>query len=108
MMPRLPLDAFLRLYEQNRKYYAVLLGENGDPAFVGKLKQSTKPIIRRAFAHSVQTDEETFEYVLEYVLSAMNGMMSFWINREQPMEAKDLVNLLHELMEKGVMQRLVD
>ncbi|MBU3114416.1 hypothetical protein [Clostridium lacusfryxellense] len=36
----MPLDVFFELYEQNNKYYSVLLGENGDPAFASKLKNS--------------------------------------------------------------------
>lgn len=102
----MPIEAFLELYERNRKYYAVLLGENGDPAFVGKLKASVKPILRQAFGDAAKAEGETFEYMLEYVLSAMIGMMSFWLNREQPMDSKDLMALLSELTEKGVMQRL--
>lgn len=102
----MPMAAFLELYERNRKYYVVLLGENGDPAFVGKLKASVKPILRQTFGDAAKAEGETFEYLLEYVLSAMIGMMSFWLNREQPMDAEDLMDLLSELTEKGVMQRL--
>jgi len=97
----MPLDAFLRLYEQNRKYYAVLLGDNGDPAFAGKLKEATKPIIRQAFTGKSAEDDEKLEYMLEYVLSAMIGTMSFWIRREKPMASADLVHVLKDLTENG-------
>lgn len=44
----IPLNMFLKLYEKNEKYYSVLLGDNGDPAFATKLKNSVKPLLKEA------------------------------------------------------------
>ena len=38
----IPLKNFMQFYENNGKYYSVLLGENGDPAFAAKLKKQIK------------------------------------------------------------------
>ena len=46
------LDRFIRLLAQNAKYYAVLLGENGDPTFVLLLKEAMKPAMRQALSKS--------------------------------------------------------
>ena len=41
-----PIDTFINIYEKNRKYYIVLLGENGDSSFQSKLKRSVKDMLK--------------------------------------------------------------
>lgn len=102
----MPLDMFMTLYEQNSKYYSVLLSENGDPAFAGKLKNSTKPVIKRVFLEKHNIDPIEFDFILEFVLSAMIGVMSYWFRQDKILPAEDLVSLMYDLMENGVMKRI--
>lgn len=37
-----PMGSVIEIYAKYSKYYTVLLGDNGDPAFSGKLKNSIK------------------------------------------------------------------
>lgn len=62
----IPLDMFLKLYEQNSKYYSVLL-DNSDPAFAGKLKNSIKPKLKTALASDYVMDDTELDFILEYV-----------------------------------------
>ena len=102
----MPLDMFMAIYEQNSKYYSVLLGEKGDPAFASKLKNSTKPIIKQAFLDKYDIDPIEFDFILEFILSAMIGIMSYWFMKDKILPAEDLVSLMHDLMENGVMKRI--
>lgn len=102
----MPLNMFLALYDQNSKYYSVLLGDKGDPAFASKLKNSTKPIIQQVFADNPNVDPVELDYILEYILSAMIGIMSYWFRKGKELPAEKLMELMNELMEKGVMKRL--
>lgn len=102
----MPLDMFMTLYEQNSKYYSVLLGDNGDPAFASKLKNSTKPVIKQAFLNKSNIDPVEFDFILEFVLSAMIGIMSHWFRKDKILPAEDLVSLMYDLMENGVMKRI--
>ncbi|MZP30614.1 TetR family transcriptional regulator [Heliobacterium undosum] len=102
----MPLDLFLNLYEQNSKYYAVLLGDKGDPAFASMLKNATKPAIKQALAETHDIDPIELDFILEYVLSAMIGIMSYWYRRDKALPAEDLIGLMHDLMENGVTKRL--
>jgi AcrR family transcriptional regulator len=102
----MPLDMFLALYEQNSKYYSVLLGDNGDPAFASKLKNSTKPVIMQAFLDKNNINPVEFDFILEFVLSAMIGIMSYWFRQGKILPAEDLVTLMYDLMENGVMKRI--
>lgn len=102
----MPLDMFITLYEQNSKYYSVLLGDKGDPAFAGKLKNSTKPIIKQAFLEKYKINPIEFDFILEFVLSAMIGVMSYWFRQDKLLPAEDLISLMYDIMENGVMKRI--
>ena len=102
----MPIDMFMKLYEQNSKYYSVLLGDNGDPAFSSKLKNSTKPLLKQAFSEKYNLDPIEFDFISEYVLSAMIGIMSYWFRHSKVITGEDLIALMQDLMENGVMKRL--
>jgi len=101
----MPIDIFMKLYEQNSKYYSVLLGDNGDPAFASKLKNSTKPILKQVFSGKHGLNPIELDFILEYVLSAMIGIMSYWFRQSKAVTAEELIALIHDLMENGVMKR---
>lgn len=102
----MPLNMFLELYEKNSKYYSVLLGDYGDPAFASKLKHYTKPVIQQGLIGNLQLDPVELDFTLEYVLSAMIGIMSYWFRQDKILPAEDLVALIHDLTQNGIMQRL--
>lgn len=102
----MPLDMFLKLYEQKGKYYSVLLGDNGDPAFASKLKNTIKPALKHSFSENHNLDPTELDFVLEYVLSSMIGIMSYWYRQDKVLPAEDLVALIYDLTENGVIKRL--
>ncbi|MCX7745273.1 MAG: TetR/AcrR family transcriptional regulator [Clostridia bacterium] len=102
----MPLDMFLKLYEKNSKYYSVLLGDNGDPAFASKLKNSIKPTIMEVFADKPNVDLMELDYIMEYTLSAMIGIMSYWFKQTETLTSEKLFELIYRLMEEGVMRQL--
>lgn len=70
----IPFDMFMELYEQNSKYYSVLLGDNGDPAF----------------------------FILEYVLSAMIGIISYWFKKKLWTHLPNDINIILDSWNKMV------
>ncbi len=102
----MPIEVFLVFWEQNSNYYSVLLGDKGDPAFASKLKNSIKPIIMKSLKDKPNIDLEDMEYVLEYTLSAMIGVMSYWFTKENDSYRDKLFKLIHTLMEDGIMKHL--
>lgn len=102
----MPLDVFMAIYEQNSRYYSVLLGNEGDPAFATKLKNSTKPVIKRAFLEKYNMNPIEFDFILEFVLSGMIGIMSYWFREDKILPAEELVSLMYDLMENGIMKRI--
>jgi len=102
----LPMDTFFELYEMNSKYFSVLLGDKGDPAFASKLKSSIKPLIIQEFTNESDDVKKELEYILEYTLSAMIGIMSYWFRQSDRLSNEKLHELINKLMEQGVMKQL--
>jgi AcrR family transcriptional regulator len=108
----MPLEMFVKIYEQNSKYYSVLLGDKGDPAFARKLKNSIKPTLMKVFEHKPNIDQLKMDYIIEYTLTAMIGIMSYWFGQSQQLQSEKLPSdklfeLIHELMEEGVLKQLI-
>jgi len=102
----LSTDLFMDLFEHNRQYYAVLLSENGDPAFASRLKRVIKPILVSFFSGSTNSTNDKLDYTLEYTLSAMIGILSYWISKPDPLPKDELYTLVHQLMQEGSLKSL--
>ena len=99
-------DMFLKQYEQNSKYYSVLLGDNGDPAFASKIKYSIKPLIMHAVSGKVDRNDIELDFILEYILSATIGILSYWFRTNKALAAEELMALMYQLMDNEVMNKL--
>lgn len=102
----IPIDVFLKLYEKNEKYYSVLLGDNGDPAFSSKLKNSIKPMLKETLVTKVKLNDVEFDFILEYILSSMISVMSYWLKNNKILSAEKLISLMNDIMEDGVITLL--
>jgi len=100
-----PIDSFIKLYSSSSKYYTVLLGDNGDPAFAGKIKNG----IKVKLLEQLETSESNMEidYTLEYMLSAMIGILTYWFKNNENISKEDLVKLMYELMNSEGINKLV-
>lgn len=106
-MHGMPMESFIQLFQKNKKYYAILLGDHGDPRFASKLKNSMKPLILKEFTNRQNRNHLELDYVLEYTLSAMIGIMSYWFRQEDKIPNEQLLELIHKLMEQGVTKQLI-
>lgn len=82
--------------EEYGKYYAVLLGDNGDPAFQNKMKDSMKTTLKQKLISCKAMDEQQADFILEYTLSAMIGVFSYWLRLEERPPIEDLLQWMHE------------
>lgn len=105
-MHGMPMDSFVALFQKNEKYYLILLGDHGDPGFASKLKNSLKPLILNEFSNKPNVNQIELDYVLEYTLSAMIGIMSYWFSQKNKLPNEQLLKLINKLMEEGVTRLL--
>lgn len=102
-----PFEALVNVYAEHSKYLAVLLGDHGDPAFHAKIKGSIKPKLKEALIMQGATDDYELDYTLEYALSAMIGVLSYWFNHDSAPSIEKLMELLEGLSSDGVMRKLM-
>jgi AcrR family transcriptional regulator len=103
---QLPIDAFIRMYEKNRKYYIVLFGDNGDSSFQSKIKNTMKAMVKQLLIAQGIADDYELDFTLEYMLSAMIGVLSYWFKLEVTPPKERLLELMYDLMNHGIKHKL--
>ena len=100
----LPILSFL---EGHSKFLRILLGENGDPNFIHKVKT----IIKKTMGDLIQKEKipqvENIEYVMEYLASAHLGVISFWLQNEMSLPVGELGRLVQQAALHGPMRLLL-
>ncbi len=102
-----PFEVLISLYSQHSKYLMVLLGDHGDPAFQGKMKACMKPMIKETLVAQGAKDDVELDFTLEYALSAMIGILSYWFSQENAPSIEKLIELITEISNDGVMKKLM-
>jgi len=103
----IPIDSFIKLYSSGSKYYTILLGDNGDPAFAAKMKNGIKAKLMEHFGGNASTNIE-LDYTLEYMLSAMIAILTHWFKSGENISKEDLIHLIGALTRGEVMKRLAN
>lgn len=104
---QLPIDSFIKLYSSSSKYYTVLLGDNGDPAFAGKMKNGIKAKLMEQL--SIEGDDILeIDYALEYMLSAMIGILTYWFKNGENLTKENLIKLMYKLMDSDGVTKLAE
>ncbi len=85
----------LEYFKKKKKYLKVLLSENGDPAFIHKLKTTLKPSIAILFKN--HSNVENIDYILEYILSGMIGVMAYHILKDNPIDDLEVIETMRKL-----------
>ncbi len=103
----LPIDSFIKLYSSSSKYYTVLLGDNGDPAFAAKIKSGIKAKLLKQLGELGENDLE-LDYALEYMLSAMIGILTYWFKNGENVPKEKLIRLMYALMGGDGLKKLAE
>lgn len=84
----------IEFYERYSRFLRVLLGVNGDPNFIFKIKTIIKKTLRELLEKENIPHIENMEYVIEYISSAQIGIISFWLQNNMVLPVKDLGELI--------------
>lgn len=94
---QLPIKHLIEVYNRNKKYFVVLLGKNGDPAFLEKLKNVYKELLRPRF-QSLGSDDFVLECMLECAVSAFIGVMTYCFTQEKDPDISKMEQFLENLI----------
>ena len=93
-------------YERNKAYISVLLGQDGDPAFVHRLKDNLKPLWREyVIGPNAARSESEIDLLLEYTLSGTLFMISRWLANPGSTSARQLAHLVYDFSIKDARLR---
>lgn len=101
------VSAVFSMYEKNSKYYVVLLGDNGDPAFQSKIKNCIKPMLMQMLGEKSDLPLAELDYALEYMLSALLGVVGYWYRQEKPLPPEELIPLMNDLSHNKILSKLL-
>jgi len=88
------------VYESKGDYLGILLGENGDPNFVKKLKT----VMRSSLVGTFRLPEKEIHtsYIFEFGMSAIIGTVTHWYHSKRDLPPKEMVRLLRSMLERGI------
>ena len=93
-------------YERNKAYITVLLGADGDPSFVYRLKDNLKPLWREyVIGDAADRSESDIDLLLEYTLAGTLFMISRWLDNPGTTSAPQLAHLVYDYSIKDVRAR---
>jgi AcrR family transcriptional regulator len=82
-----PTAGLVKMFEHVRahaRFYRVMLGENGDPAFVSKIQHYVEKRLRQFLPDALLREKALAELYLSYVSSASVGIILWWLGHELP------------------------
>jgi AcrR family transcriptional regulator len=88
------------VYESKGDYLGFLLGENGDPNFVKKLKTVMRSTLLGTFR--LPEKEIHSSYIFEFGMSAIIGTVTYWYHSKRDLPSKEMVRLLRLMLERGI------
>ncbi len=79
-----------------RAYTEVLLGQNGDPVFVERLKEAIRPLVEQFVLPAQGLDEQARRVIGEFYLSGILAAVRAWLAEEEPMPIDALIRVIVE------------
>lgn len=99
------IQAFLphpEFYEKNKKFLRSLLGPNGDPRFVHKMKAFVKNTLLELLKKENIPVVENMDYILEYITSAQLGIISYWmVEKDMDIPVSEIGAMIKEITNHG-------
>ena len=89
------------IYDVKGEYLSVLLGENGDPNFLNKIKAVMQPVLTDAFGLS--EGEIHTSYIFEFASSGILSVVTHWYKNGKNLPSQELVGLVRSMLMGGVL-----
>jgi hypothetical protein len=94
------LVAIFEHIRANARFYRVMLGPNGDPAFADKVRQYVKQRIWRSLPARLQRDNSDVDLYLSYSSSASIGAVLWWLDHDMPCSAEEMAAISYQVSMK--------
>jgi len=81
----------------NSRFYRVMLGKNGDPAFAEKVRQYIEKRLRRSIPETLLHEAVFVDLYLGYMSSGSLGAVLWWLEHDMPYSPKELAAISFRL-----------
>ena len=88
------------IYDEKGDYLSVLLGENGDPNFIKKIKALMLPILTDTLRLSKKDIHA--EYIFEFATSGVFAVVTHWYKNGKNLPSQELAGLVQSILMSGV------
>lgn len=85
-------------YKKHQKYLKVLLGKNGDPLFLDKIREHLKSLLRPLISSTNAIAEKNLDYFLEYLTNGLIGMLIYWQQKDRKKPIEDFLETCKEII----------
>jgi AcrR family transcriptional regulator len=95
-----PVSGLARMFTHIRahaKFYRVMLGQKGDPAFAEKVRQYIQKRIRRSLPQELISDEKTVDLYLNFISSGSLGVVLWWLENGMPYSPEQMAAISYRL-----------
>lgn len=100
------VTSFLSLYREKFSVYDVLMGDNGNPAFQRKLKNSIKATLIEMLSKKVKGNLIEVDLMLEYILSGLIGILIYAFQNRQNIPEEQLISTIYTLLQGDMTHQL--
>ena len=91
----------LEFYQRYAKYLRVLLGHNGDPHFIFKIKTIIKKTLKELIQQENVPTVPHMDYVMEYMASAQIGLISYWMQNDMDLSIEEIGGMSKQFILHG-------
>ena len=95
----------LELLADNAELCRVLLCQNGDMAFVERVKGVVRRRVLDEWAAQFferGAHAAVYHYAYEFVVSGCIGMLQYWMERDMPLSAREMAAMMESFIARGV------
>lgn len=85
-------------YKKYQKYLKVILGKNGDPQFVDKIKEHLKALLRPLIVSTNLVAPQNLDYFLEYLSNGLIGMLIYWQKNDSRLPIEEFLQKCKEII----------
>ena len=101
LSPALYFKLILEFYNDNEKYFSVLMGK--DVRFVQALKEIIRPALFERLNDKSTVSEAEMEYIIEYQISAVIGVLNLWVARDRDIPVEKMTQIIVQISSGGVL-----
>ena len=91
---------------EHADFYRAILGEQGSPAFISRLKDYVADAVRERMLSRITAPGEKphlpLDFMTHYLVGAYVGVASWWLNNDMPYSTAEMAQMVNDLADKGL------